>query len=51
MISISAEETAGFVYILSQYSNIIYEFLFELYVFYAIFSFGLTRKNRYVYIG
>lgn len=47
MISLSAEESIGFVYILSQYSNIIYEFLFELYVFYAIFSFGLTRKKYF----
>lgn len=37
----------GFAGILSLYANIIYEFLFELYVFYAIFSVGLTRRKYF----
>ncbi len=33
--------------LLGMYAGIIYEFIFELYVFYAIFSVGLTRRRYF----
>ena len=33
--------------LLGNYWNIIYEFIFELYVFYAMLSFGLTRRRYF----
>ena len=36
-----------FPYVMENYAIIIYEFLLELYVFYALFSIGLTRKKYF----
>ena len=44
---IIAEAFPGFAELLAGYSNIIYEFIFELYVFYALFSVGLARRRMF----
>ena len=44
-VPVSAAPT--FPYVMENYAIIIYEFLLELYVFYVLFSHGLTRKKYF----
>lgn len=47
MTAVASAAFPGFGELLGTYWNIIYEFLFELYVFYAMFSAGLTRRKLF----
>ena len=47
--AIVSSQSVNFVFFLSAYANIIYEFLFELYVFTALFAFRLNRRRYFLF--